>query len=442
VRISLDLTGDKLAVQRQREACEAIVESRSWNPVGVYEDNSISASDKKKDRPGYSRLVADYEAGLFDALVCWDLDRLSRQPRQLEDWIDAAQERGLVLVTANGDADLSTDAGRLFARIRLAVAKSEVERKSARQKAAARQRSDLGKPPLGVRLTGYSSNGTVVDEEAVVVKEIFNRFAAGDSLAGIARGLQEQGTATRHGGSWSPSSIRTILTNPRYAGRAIYMGEVTGVEGTWTPLVDEATFHAAQARLSDPRRMTQVGTDRRHLGSGLYLCHLCATPVRSHNRAYRCKTSGHVMRSRAPVDQYVLDTLRSRLSQDDVVTALAGRDDATISEMDDACRRLTDRLAQIEADYDSGLIDGRRYATAREKVMVRLTAAEQKRAAAIGDPAIGLIVTASDPVAAFDEAPLMIRRSVLDAFVQVTLQPAPRGSRIFNPDTVVIEWRS
>jgi len=130
------------------------------------------------------------------------------------------------------------------------------------------------------------------------------------------------------------------------------------------------------------------------------------------------------------------------LSQDDVVTALAGRDDATISEMDDACRRLTDRLAQIEADYDSGLIDGRRYATAREKVMVRLTAAEQKRAAAIGDPAIGLIVTASDPVAAFDEAPLMIRRSVLDAFVQVTLQPAPRGSRIFNPDTVVIEWRS
>jgi hypothetical protein len=41
--------------------------------------------------------------------VCWDLDRLTRQPRQLEDWIDAATDNGLKLTTANGEADLATD---------------------------------------------------------------------------------------------------------------------------------------------------------------------------------------------------------------------------------------------------------------------------------------------------------------------------------------------
>ena len=50
-------------------------------------------------------MVQDYDAGLFDALVCWDLDRLTRQPRQLEDWIERAEERGLVITTANGEAE-------------------------------------------------------------------------------------------------------------------------------------------------------------------------------------------------------------------------------------------------------------------------------------------------------------------------------------------------
>lgn len=68
-------------------------------------DNGFTASDRRKDRPGYDQMVKAYEAGEFDAILCWDLDRLTRLPRQLEDWVDAAEERGLVIVTANGEAD-------------------------------------------------------------------------------------------------------------------------------------------------------------------------------------------------------------------------------------------------------------------------------------------------------------------------------------------------
>ena len=62
-------------------------------------------------------MVTDYEVGLLDSIVCYDMDRLTRQPRELEDWIDHAEQRGLLLVTANGDADLCTDGGRMYARI-------------------------------------------------------------------------------------------------------------------------------------------------------------------------------------------------------------------------------------------------------------------------------------------------------------------------------------
>ncbi|MFZ2509680.1 MAG: recombinase family protein, partial [Gordonia sp. (in: high G+C Gram-positive bacteria)] len=121
-RISLDASGDGLGVTRQEEDARAIVSSRGWEVAGVWSDNSISASDARKVRPGYDALVRAWEAGAFDALVVWDLDRLTRQPRQLEDWIDRAEGRGLAIVTSNGEADLTTDAGRLFARIKAAVA--------------------------------------------------------------------------------------------------------------------------------------------------------------------------------------------------------------------------------------------------------------------------------------------------------------------------------
>lgn len=82
---------DGLAIERQREQCEALANYRQWEVVETYVDQSKSATDRTKSRPDYDRMVADYRAGRFTAIICYDLDRLTRQPRQLEDWIDAAE---------------------------------------------------------------------------------------------------------------------------------------------------------------------------------------------------------------------------------------------------------------------------------------------------------------------------------------------------------------
>ena len=71
---------------------------------------------------------ADCKVVMFDAIVCCGLDGLNRQPRRLEDWIDAAELRGLALVTADGDADLCIDGGDTYPRIKAAVASAEMER--------------------------------------------------------------------------------------------------------------------------------------------------------------------------------------------------------------------------------------------------------------------------------------------------------------------------
>ena len=69
LRVSLDRTGEHLAVDRQREDCRAIAKQRGWDVVEEYVDNSISASDARKNRPGYNRLVEDFERGFIKAEI-------------------------------------------------------------------------------------------------------------------------------------------------------------------------------------------------------------------------------------------------------------------------------------------------------------------------------------------------------------------------------------
>lgn len=442
LRQSLDATGDQLAVTRQRKACAQIAADRGWTVVGEFVDNSISASDKRKDRPGYNRLIEAFEGGEFDALIVWDLDRLSRQPRQLEDWVDAAEDHALLIVTANGDADLQTDGGRMYARIKLAVARAEVERKSARQRNAALQRSENGKPPLGVRLRGYSPAGELVPGEAAVVREMFQRFHAGSSLREIVTWLTEENIPARHGGRWNPSSVRTMLTNSRFCARAIYNGQTTGHVGGWEPIVDEGLFDTVQVKLSDPRRRTQHGTHRAHLGSGLYLCGICDQPVRSHSGGrYRCPDA-HLTKVGASVDEFVIGVIRAKLADPLLGRVLVEPADGKGQDLAKEVARLRGRLATVEADYDAGNIDGRRFKTASAKITAELAAAVSAQGRAMSGQGVASTLTAPDPVAKFDGAPLGVRRAVLDFLMTVKLHPGLRG-RKFDPldGTVEIVWR-
>lgn len=277
LRISRDQKADGLANDRQREDCEAIADRNGWQVVETYEDTA-SASQRNVQRLSYERMRRDFDAGRFNVLICWDLDRLTRQPRQLEDWIEAAEDGGLRLVTANGEADLSTDGGRMFARIKASVARQEIERKAARQRRKNEQLASDGMPAPGRRKYGWEPDGTTVREsEAVHLRMASARVLAGDSLRSIIRDLEAAGVPSPRDKRWTHHGLRSVLLRERMAGLLVRKGEVQPVSKI-QPILDRAEWDELRALLTDPGRLTSRGKPSRHWLSGILICE-CGSPL-------------------------------------------------------------------------------------------------------------------------------------------------------------------
>ncbi|MCI1788623.1 MAG: recombinase family protein [Actinomyces sp.] len=446
LRISIDQTGERLAVDRQREDCLKLAERRGWEVVGEYVDNSVSASKKNVTRPAYNRLIRDYEAGIFDALICWDLDRLTRQPRQLEDWIDRAETSGLVVVTANGEADLGTDAGRLFARIKASVARSEVERTSTRRKRANLQAAQAGRPTkTGRRPFGFTRDYEQVPAEAALIRDAYRQAISGVSLLAIARGWNAAGTTTTSGNPWRAPSVRDVLTAGRNAAQSEYLGEVVA-QGQWEPIVDVDTWRAAKALLTDPARKVSPDPGTRYLLGNIAVCGRCGARMvssrnRQGNRAYKCGALWHVAADAETVDEVVAAVCVRRLSLPDVGDLLQPEDRANVAVLRDRAEVLRARMDEAAALFAAGTITGTQLSRITKDVETESQRVERDLAEASKRSVVAQFVTAEDVAALWDGLDILVKRDVVRAlFESVTITPPGRGRRT-SADNVVLEWR-
>ena len=92
-------------------------------------------------------MLADIAGGQVDAVVVWHLDRLHRQPRELEQFFDVCDRAGgVALATVSGDVDLATHDGRFHARIMGAVAAKSSDDMSRRLRRKAQELARNGQP--------------------------------------------------------------------------------------------------------------------------------------------------------------------------------------------------------------------------------------------------------------------------------------------------------
>lgn len=451
-RISQDRNGDALGVARQRQDCEAYAQRRGWQVVQAYIDNDVSASSGKR-RPAYARMLADVEAGKIDAVVVWALDRLHRRPVELERFIDLADRHRLALGSVGGDVDLSTSAGRLHARIMGSVARHEIEHKGERQARAALQAAQDGRPTGGPRPFGYRPGGAEPDPvEAVEVCDAFRALLAGTPIREIARDLNRRGVLTSLGKQWSATQVRAMMLRARNAGLRTYRGEVVG-QASWPALVDETTWRAAVAVLTDVTRKTSPGFATRWLLSSLARCGVCGATVSSAGAArtrvdgsrptvYRCRSRKHVARDAVPVDNLVSRVVVARLSQPDAAALLVDDSAPDAELLRGQAQALRSRLDTLAVEFADGTLTGGQLRVATERLRSRLADVEAAQAHASRVPVLVDLVGVADVAKAWESLPFDRKRAVIDTLMTVTIEPEPvRGARHFRPELVHIEWR-
>ena len=239
----------------QREQCDRVRAGKGWaGDVIEYVDNDI-ASNGKTTRPGWNPLFADVRAGIVDKIVIAHQDRLTRWPRDGEDFLELIAQCGVTVGNDGGEVDLTTDSGRMIFRILCATARAEVERKGARQRAANQRRANGGSAWISAgRSFGYIGNA-VEPVEAAAIAEACEYILNGGSLLALARQWNRDGLLTVKGKQWTGVTVRQVLRRPRNAGLAVYHGEILeGVEAAWPAIVSRDVWESTCSVLTDPAR--------------------------------------------------------------------------------------------------------------------------------------------------------------------------------------------
>jgi site-specific DNA recombinase len=291
-RISHDPSGERLGVQRQEADCLEEAKRRGWSVAQVYVDDDISAFNPKKPRPEYQRLLSDIQFGSRDGVMIWRLDRLHRQPRELEEFIVLCDKHQVALATVTGDVDLATSQGRLLARAWGAFAAHESDIKSERMRRANLERARRGLARTAWRPYGFKDDGrTTIPREAAIIKEAAMRILRGESLHSICVDLNGRGIPSARGGAWQPPPLRRILTNGRVAGWSTYHGEIVGNSPT-TGILTRRQTERLTALFADPARRSNGGAHGWSLLNGVVTCGRCGQRIyaRHHHlvRAYQC----------------------------------------------------------------------------------------------------------------------------------------------------------
>ncbi|WP_341941741.1 recombinase family protein [Microbacterium sp. LWH10-1.2] len=292
LRISRDSEKLGRGVSRQRKECLELAARAGLNVVAEFEDNDISASRySRKTRPEFERMLERAEAGDFDTLLAWDLDRLIRKPVDGERIITLNEKAALNVRTVFDTVDLRSPNGVMFLRIKVAVSAQESDLKGQRVKAAHRQRLEEGKPISGRTPFGWKVGGLELEpKEADAIREGVAHVLAGGSIFSLQKSWNTSGLFGPSGKPWSASSVKNVLRRWRNAGVVEHRGEPLEVKSQIEPIVSRGELEEIRLKLE-----LQPSPQGRPLAkswlSGVMKCGVCGEKMLPRKQFYQCSVS-------------------------------------------------------------------------------------------------------------------------------------------------------
>jgi DNA invertase Pin-like site-specific DNA recombinase len=366
----------------------------------------IDESGGRADRPGLLEAVERVESGASGGVVVAYFDRFSRDVLQGLEILRRIEDAGGKLYAPNMPGDTRSGEGEFQVGLWLLIAQRERRLRGegferAKENAVAKGVPIHSRPPVGYRKRSKQDRRLEPNPRtAPIVREVFERRAQGEGPSALGRYLEANRVKTSQGSrTWSKQAVYGLLKNPIYKGLLRYGQDdrFTNTEGVERPIVDAATWEAAQHPNGRNLHAAKSG-ESSWLVAGVLRCHACrysmqGTTTSRGKRIYRCtrRHAGGVCPDPARIDADIIEAAAVeafwKLTADIEASGVAD----TTGELDGLEKTVElaeQRVAQLSgADAQDAL--GESYLDTfrqrREELAAALDALGQARAAASRD---------------------------------------------------------
>lgn len=307
-RVSTDEQAKEgFSLEAQRDRNRAHIESHGWTFVRSYVDPGKSGKNLK--RPDMQLLLQDLVRGDFNIVVVHKLDRLTRNIGDLNDLLKLFEKHSIKLFSITENIDTSTAMGRMFVFMLGIFAQWYRENLSEEVSKGQSTRAGNGLRNSPARPYGYNVGENLAlsinEEEADVVKKMFDWYIDGWGRIKIASTLNEMGIPANRGGKWQEKIIGDILRNVTYTGavhrkmKGAPESERIIVHGMHEPIIVMDRFELAQDIFKRRRDNDMNQSSYDFVFSTIAKCAICgrsyhgkmktfSDKTRPHYRYYRC----------------------------------------------------------------------------------------------------------------------------------------------------------
>ncbi len=308
IRVSTAMQVDGYSLEAQKERLIKFAEFQDMEVVREYCDAGKSGKSIT-GRPEFQRMLQDVseERDGVAFILVFKLSRFGRNAADVLNSLQFIQDYGVNLVCVEDGIDSSKDSGKLTITVLSAVAEIErenilVQTMEGRKQKAREGKWNGGQAPFGYDLDSRNSTLVVNEEEAEIVRIIYDKFVHTDMGADVIcnylnqRGYTKKKVRGHELNYFARGLIMKILDNPVYTGKIAYGKNVTEkvkgtrdeyrrvktddyllADGLHEAIVDEETWEAAREK----RKRTGVrfvkthSLEHEHILTGLIRCPLC-----------------------------------------------------------------------------------------------------------------------------------------------------------------------
>lgn len=268
------------SIEGQLRVCYDYAAREGINVIDEYIDRAISGTTD--ERPAFRRMIADSSSRAFDVVLVYAVDRFARDRYAAATYRHELKKHGVKIVSVTQPLSDGPESILLEAMLE-GLAEYYSANLARGVKRGMRENALKCLSVGGPKILGYATDPTtkkyIVDPVgANTVREIFDMYSSGMTLAAVVEQCNECGYLTSRGRKFSRTSLTTILRNKRYIGYYIY--DDIEIEGGMPVIIEREQFESVQRRLAMNHVSKSRGkSDVDFLLTGKLFCGHCGCPM-------------------------------------------------------------------------------------------------------------------------------------------------------------------